>query len=517
MKKAGLVALHIALAITVLAGCTNKSGTESTTPGSSGKPQSSPGSTAEASKPVEKNTFTALLETNASWPYNKDWPFWKYLEEKTGATWNVQLPSGNLQDTTTLNVASGSLPDLTFGYTPIANTYGIQGVFANILDYTDIMPNFKKWMEKYPTYVKASLASDGKMYVFPNEGYGKANGMSWLYRQDIFQKNNLKTPATYDEFYQVLKQLKQTYPDSTPFVFRNGLNILSNMAPAFDTNGGFYLDKKTNKAQFGPIEPNYKKMVEYLHKFYAEGLIPADFLTVDTKRWQDMISTNKSFVTNDYIVRIDFFNTPMRKENPDSTLAFMPPAAGFAGAKPLLLNTQAVDGGLMVSAKSKKIKEIMKMMDFFYSEDGKTMASWGKEGETFTVENGKKKFKPGLFANATELANKYGLTTLGTYTWFDFDAYKSIISPSLQSAYDEADKYMDVYSPLPKNTQAELDTLSITGKAVNDAFQENISKFIVGQRSLAEWDQYVEELKKLGLQKTLDVYQAAFDRAEKAK
>ncbi|NOU86644.1 extracellular solute-binding protein [Paenibacillus sp. LMG 31460] len=516
MRKVGLIALNVALVLTVLAGCTNKTSPDSTAPSVSGNPKI-PEAVATVNKGIEKNTFTALLETNASWPYNKDWPIWKYIEENTGTTLNVQLPSGNLQDTVTLNVASGSLPDLTFGYTPMANTYGIQGVFANILDYTDIMPNFKKWMEKYPTYVKAALASDGKMYVFPNEGYGKANGMSWLYRQDIFQKNNLTPPTNYDEFYNVLKKLKQIYPDSSPFVFRNGLNILNSMAPSFEANGGFYLDKKTNKAQFGPIEPNFKKMVEYLHKFYVDGLIPADFLTVDTKRWQDMISTNKGFVTNDYIVRIDFFNTPMRKENPDSTIAFMPPAAGLPGAKPLLLNTQSVDGGLMVSAKSKKIKEIMKTMDFFYSEEGKTMASWGKEGATYTIENGKKKFIPGLFNNASELANKFGLTTLGTYTWFDFDAYKSIISKSLQSAYDDADKYMDVYSPLPKNTQSELDVLSITGKAVTDAYSENISKFIIGQRSLDEWDQYVAELKKLGLQKALDVYQASFDRVSKTK
>ncbi|MGO4275621.1 hypothetical protein AB4Z22_38260, partial [Paenibacillus sp. TAF58] len=69
MGKVGLIALNVALVLTVLAGCTSKTSPESSEPSGSGNPQKSPEAAATLNKGIEKNTFTALLETNASWPY----------------------------------------------------------------------------------------------------------------------------------------------------------------------------------------------------------------------------------------------------------------------------------------------------------------------------------------------------------------------------------------------------------------------------------------------------------------
>ena len=37
----------------------------------------------------------------------------------------------------------------------------------------------------------------------------------------IFKKHNLKAPETYEELYNVCKQLKALYPDSYPFCTRS--------------------------------------------------------------------------------------------------------------------------------------------------------------------------------------------------------------------------------------------------------------------------------------------------------
>ena len=48
-------------------------------------------------------------------------------------------------------------------------------------------------------------------------------------------------------------------------------------------------------------------------------------------------------------------------------------------------------------------------------------------------------------------------------------------------------------------------------------FDENLSAFIMGTRSLDEWDSYVDAVKAMGVDELLAVYQASADRASAVK
>ncbi|WP_409347304.1 extracellular solute-binding protein [Paenibacillus sp. MBLB4367] len=519
-KKGSTLVAAASMLAALAAGCgSGDSGTK--TAGTSSSPAASgsvsPSASAAPAVPVKK-TYTMLTESQANWPYSKDWPVWKWLEEKTGATFDVQLPSGKIEDSLNLAIASGNMPDMM--YMPnrtYANKYGQQGALVNILEYKDQMPNFKKWMEKYPKVTESFLSSDGKLYLFPNEGFGETNRTIWLYREDIFKKNNLKPPTTYDELYAVGKKLKELYPASYPFSFRFGMTAMLNMAPNFSTSEAYYTDEKTKEVKYGPTDDNYKKMVEYLNKFYEEGLIPPDWLTLETKQWQDLLSTDKAFITVDYIGRIDFFNSALRKEKPGFNMAFMAPPAGIAGGKQQNPYTQVIDVGFAVSSKSKNVKDLMKVMDFYYSEEGRDMLSWGKEGETFTMENGKKKIKADKFTDVADMRKKTGLATFGTYAWIDYDAHLSLASKELQAAYAEARKFDSVYQPKPAYNEKETEVISTTGTEIDKYRDEQISKFILGEKNLEDWSKYVDGINKLGLKQVTDIYKAALERTAKAK
>ncbi|MFU1793815.1 extracellular solute-binding protein [Paenibacillus azoreducens] len=508
----GLIA--VLLVVLAIAGC------------SSGAEKSSeakmPNETEAAPKPQSEGvTLTALLDNNATFPYSKDWPIWKWIKEKTGVTLNVQTPSGKLSDTLNLVMASGNLPDLMYmSSRRDSNKYGDQGALENILDHVDQMPNLKKWMEQYPEEAKAALSADGKMYMFPNQGFGETNRMIWLYREDIFKKHGLAVPTTYEELHQVLKKLKELYPDSYPLSMRFGQipdEMMANLTTNFGSGTDVYYNFDEKKWKFGPTEDHYKAMVGMWHTFYKEGLIPPDFLSIQTKQWQDVMSTGQSFITIDYISRVDFFNNAMRKDNPEYSLQFMAPPAGLAGMKPENPYFHYLEGGLTVASTSKHKDDIMKYMDFFYSEEGRTLSSWGKDGETYTEENGQKKFKP-EFTDVTEMRKETGLQTSGTYTWIDYNAHLSLFSPELKKAYEEAAKYdPPAMQPKPAFTDAENEVLSVTGQAVKKYREESFSKFVLGTRSLGEWNKYVEEINGLGVQKLIDTYDAALKRVEQAK
>ncbi|MEF3311867.1 extracellular solute-binding protein [Paenibacillus sp. GYB004] len=469
------------------------------------------------SKPAAKTSLTMLVGAQSNWTYAKDKPIWKAIEEKTNVEITGTVPPGdNYNEAVNLTIATGNMPDLMFMSSFVtANKYGQQGALANIMDYVDSMPNFKSWLAKYPELKERYTSSEGKMFMFPNEGFGQGERISWMYRDDIFKKHNLILPNSYDELYETLKKLKQLYPDSYPFVTRGAFGTISRMAPQFNTYNDIYYDFDKKEWRYGPVEDNYKKLVVFLNRLYKEGLMPPDWLTVKGKQFDDFIANNKSFVFLDYMV-MDYYNVPLRKDNPQFSMLFMPPPAGFAGANRHNININTVDAGMTVASTSKKIKEAMKYMDFFYSEAGRELSSWGIKGVTYEEANGKKKYLD-AFKTMSDLREKPGLLNYGTYTWIDYSALLTLTSKETTDAYAAIGKYDSKLQPKPPFSEKENDVLTTIGQSVLKHREENITKFILGDKGMDQWDAYVGEAKKLGLDQVIRVYKDAYDRVLKAK
>lgn len=513
MKKWKSLMLPLLIAATVVSGCGGGGNNAAPVSGAEGGNGAANSGDAKTEK-----TFTALLDNNPTFPYSKSWPVWTWLKDRTGVSLEVQTPSGKLDEALNLAIASKAMPDLM--YMPNrkeSNKFGQQGALVDILEHLDSMPNLSKWIEQYPDEAKAALSADGKMFMFPNQGFGETNRMIWLYRKDVFDKEGIQPPATYEELYEALKKLKAKYPDSYPLSIRYGQipdEMNANMTVNYGTGDGAYYDFDAKEWRYGPTEGNYKAMVEMWKRLYDEGLVPPDFLSLQTKQWQDMMSTGKSFVTIDYISRVDFFNNAMQKENPEFSMQFMAPPAGIEGGKQLNPYFHYMEGGLTVASTSKHIKDVMAFMDFFYSEEGRTLSSWGVEGETFVKEGGTIKFKP-EFTDVIEMRKQTGLQTSGTYTWIDFNAHLSLFSDDLKHAFEEAAKYdPPAMQPRPAFTEKENETISITGQAIKKHRDESFAKFVTGSRSLAEWDKYVEEMNSLGVDQLLATYKEAYDRVQ---
>lgn len=514
MKKMWLAALAVMLVLVVAAcsGGGDKPGNSAGNGGTAGGTQTGNQGGSQGGDVKKPVTIKFLNDSHASWPHNDDWIIWDLYAEATGVTLDVQVPAGPLEDTLSLAMASGSLPDMMFvTEEKVAHNYGLEGALANVLDYLDVMPNFKAWMDKYPMSVMNATAADGNIYMLPIQGIGDTNRSHWLYREDVFRKHSMQPPNDWDELYTVLKELKRLYPDSYPLSFRNGFSRILNFAPAFDTLDDVYYNFEQQEWRYGPIEDNYKTMVSYLRTFYDEGLIPPDFLSMDVKQYESLMSTDRSFVAVDSIGRIDFFNNAMRSENPEYNMAFMPTPAGWAGGPRKNAHTHFYSKGFMVSSTSDKIEEVFKYMDFFYSEEGRELGSWGKEGVTFEVAGGEKKFIED-YADVSDLRKKTGLSSYGVFAWFDYDSHISLASDDLKKAYAEAPKYDSEEQPRPAFTKDEAEVLATVGAAVSKRRDEDIARFILGTKNIDEWDSYVNVIKELGVDQIVDIYKAANDR-----
>ncbi|MDF2719083.1 MAG: transporter substrate-binding protein, partial [Paenibacillus sp.] len=203
-------------------------------------------------------------------------------------------------------------------------------------------------------------------------------------------------------------------------------------------------------------------------------------------------------------------------DNPQFNMLFMPPPAGFAGAKRQNININTVDSGMTVASTSKKIKEAMKYMDFFYSEAGRELSSWGIKGVTYEETNGTKKYLDS-FKTMSDLREKPGLLNYGTYTWIDYNALLTTSGKETKEAYAVVGKYDSKLQPKPALTEKENEVLTTVGQSVSKHREENITRFILGEKGMDQWDAYVGEAKKLGVDQVVKVYKDAYDRVLKAK
>ena len=138
-----------------------------------------------------------------------------------------------------------------------------------------------------------------------------------------------------------------------------------------------------------------KYMVEDLLKFYQAKLLPPDYLTIKAKTWEELVFTNRGFMMPEYIVRVDFFQEPSREQNPDFTLKVMPPPkANIAtGQHKLSKQNYEMVGYILCNTQDEtRINNALKLFDWMYSEEGRELLSWGKEGETYEIKDGKKQF-----------------------------------------------------------------------------------------------------------------------------
>lgn len=470
-----------------------------------------------------------MIASHESWPYNENWKVWKYITESIGGTVNVTaVPASDFGTKFSVIMASpDTLPDLINfqGKPGNFSNYCSQGAFLAFDDYLEFLPDYVDFWEKVPENEKwmkeVRKGADGKIYYSPSHGLERStNVRGWLYRKDIFDKNGLKTPETMTELYNVCKKLKALYPDSYPFSMRNGFNNISIIGSSWKPNfhTGAYYDFENEKWCYGVTEPVMLEIVKFFKKMVAEKLVPLDYFTINAAEWEELISTDRGFIMPEYQVRIDYFNTIARKSNPEFTLAACLPPRSENGIGINMLNKyNFVPSGYAVcnTENAGRIANAFRVINWFYTDEATELVSWGKEGETYEIVNGEKKYI--LNEKDEYVQTLYGFNTLGTHIRHAPDSIDASISAEQASTTDFL--LENTYPNLNPVMYLELTTeqsekLAEAQTIIGTVVSENIQKFILGQKPLSEWDSFQNELSKLPIDEVLAIYEEAYNRVK---
>ena len=494
----------------------------------------------------EKISLTYWLPQENSMGNIADWndnEFFQWLEEKTNIHIDFEVPTTGNEAQAFKNLFSvdqKEMPDILYTQ-PATQNYrdGMDaaiedGYFVDLMQYLDLMPNYVSWLNSIPTAKKDVITDSGKMYGFWSfwdnieEGYAD-QGLA--VRKDFLDKVGEPIPETYEDWERVLTKFKDELGVKAPlYTSKYGIDYGEFMA-GYGIAPYFY--QVNGEVKFGPMQDEYKEYLTMMHDWYTKGLLDPDF----AQRQSTGVTADSDVTYNDAVgLRVDWgtrmtdaYFTKGEIENPDYWLVAAPQPKKSGGADPAwrevgnnFHDIQQVC--VLISASSEHIEEAIKWVDSWYAKDVYLNANYGidsEEGTTwYAAEDGHRvsdydfRYKNPDGLDSLTVAAKY---------WAKNPPIRVEAMQIEQMPADRAESYA-VWSKYPATNYIPV-TVTMTSDEnseyaqyytdIETFVQENNVKFINGERSLDEYDEYRDTLKSMQIETCIALRQAALDRYNK--
>ena len=477
-----------------------------------------------------KVTYWSALSGNASQITGDlaETPFGKALMEKTGVEIEFMHPAaGQAGEKFNILIASGELPDI-IEYSWVKSYPGgpdkaLADGLIQELNLENDAPNLNAYIQEHPEMEKFIKTDDGKFYGFPfirGDEY-LLTSAGPIIRQDWLDDLGLDVPETIDEWTTVLRAFKEQKGAKSPLTIST--SHLTSWGPfigAYDTYAGLYI--RDGKVVYGPTDDSFKDFLTQFNAWFSEGLLDADFATVDGATMQSNILNGVSGATYGSCGSgIGKWMAAAPNDTFNLTGAKYPVLN--KGDKPQFGNyefpvTGAKTAVITVDAKNKDV--CAKLLDFAYGEEGKMLYNFGIEGESYNMVDGYPKYTEEITANPEGLSMSVSLARYAlsqdTGAFVQDKRYmEQYAQLPQQKAALENWMYTDMKEHLMPNVSLTLEQqneLSTVVENINTYTSEMMAKFIMGVEPIENFDAFREQLKTRGLDKYLEYQQQAYDR-----
>lgn len=488
---------------------------------------------------AEEPTLTYWMELHANFALMVknmgDTEFAKEWQKQTGVKVKfLHPPAGQAREAFNLMVASGDLPDIIE-----FNWYNVPGGPAGYIDNKVILklnpvfdkyaPNLKAYLKAHPTNDKLIKLDDGSYYVFPffrgDAQSGKLLVTSGpMVRSDWLADVGLGVPTTLDEWYKVLKAFQSKKKSKAPLSIEYGQ--LSNFAASgVDNFGGFYVDG--GKVKFGGTEPNRKKYFEIMNKWYKEGLLDNNFATIARKVVDANMTSGVSGATfGSGGSGIGRYLDTMAAKDPNYSVTGAPYPTPKKGTRPRFGNASPAfgnnNGSCAISTKCSNVAAAAKFLDYSYGAEGHMLNNFGIKGKSYTMIGNYPTYTALIMSNPkypnTTIMSMYMRAHTNGPLVQDpryLDQYYAYHQQKVgQANWMKSDILKYSLPPVTPNKD-EAGEMAKLLNDVNTYIDEMSLKFIMGVEPVSGFDAYVAQVKKLGIDRVVAIYQAAYDRFQK--
>ncbi len=429
----------------------------------------------------------------------------------------VSKSNSDLTQSFNLMLASGEIDDLVFTQDELQFVkFGMEGAFVQLDQHLDIMPNFKKLLEENPEIKRNITAIDGHIYYIPFMQAGKTAG-GWFVREDWMEKLGLENPTNAEELYAVLKAFKTQDPngngiaDEVPY-FGSATNKLAEFFPLWGARQGFYV--KDGNICFGPLDPEYKTAMQNIIKWYNEGLLDKEIVTVTTSPRDRMLMDNIGGMTNDWFSSTARYNDTITNIPGFKFTPFAPPENIVLNSRPASNNY-----GWGIYSGTEYLEEACKFLDFWLSDEGSTLINFGVEGKHHTMVDGKPQFTEEVLSQESPQTylREFGCWMgIGYKQEFQAEAqWMNQIAADGMKMYEEGNWFAE---QIPQTlhmqmTEAEREEYMTIKTAIDTHYDELFQKWLLGSANFeADYDKFINDVKVLGADRLIDLMNIAYDR-----
>ena len=451
---------------------------------------------------------------------------YKALEEQTGihVEYRESSPFNQGQDFD-LMIASGDYVDI---FPTSASLTPDQAFEQDIcMDLTEYMRtylrNYYAILESCDEYMHTAVNDEGQI-LSVNSMYDEnvAVNCGMVIRKDWLDQLDLDMPETYDDYHNVLTAFKsQLGANAAMHLGSSGVLNGNYFCSGFGINGyvsmmdaPFY--QVDGEVRFGPIQPEFKDYLTMINQWYSEGLIYKDFYSVADPMTapSDQITTNNMGLWNCELGRMHEFDSMF---DPSSTFNIWPVQDAVQNRgdvnKIRVAAEMATSGGEVIASTCSYPEIAALWLDYRYTDEGRLLLNYGVEGEGFEYVDG----EPHLTELITGAENiNFGLAMYATV----FLGYNE--PERMWSTYSDAQMAsLDIwkmgdneygYSANAMMTTQEQETFNRAYSDINTYLQAEIVRFVIGDRSLDEFNDYVADVEAMDIDACIECKQAALDR-----
>jgi len=420
------------------------------------------------------------------------------------------------------------------------------GVSVALNDYMEeYMPNLTALIEEYPNLGRDIRLDDGA-YTFLSTFYDSTDDIQraltstygLVIRQDWLDNVGMDVPTDMSEWYDVLKAFKLQDPngngtqDEEPYIAcSSGWKYF---LPAYGIDDDPSIMKNENgedKVVYGYMTDNYKEYLIEMNKWYTEGLLYNMFENTSLEKQNERVTQNFAGAWKGGTGNFDeddatsFINV-LKEGSPNVEFAAAPwpkTADGyqwcFADISSFHRDTTVITGN---AVKDGVDEAAAYLLDFMLSEEGSNLLTWGIEGESYEVVGGEKQLMEGM----DEVIEFHGTKMPKINTYADnltvaFPARGDIVADYVFS--QKSEEYQEAsYTWAEGDTSYKMQApcqLNVELEAKADEYQDDMlnyiskmrNRFVTGRLPITQYDTYVEQVKLMGGDDFVNLWQQAYD------
>lgn len=473
-----------------------------------------------------------------------DTPGYEYLAQRLNVNFDFTCVSSvAASEAFSLMVASQDYCDILDG---IVNVMGggypggpakahEDGVIIDLTEYVEqYCPNYLTMLTDSGQLSNAKTDSGEILVFYPiNTEFMTLTGVT--VRNDYLKALNMDVPVTYDDYEEYARAVKSAYQISDPIYLSSDTNSwvmgynVTGFAASSDSTGVDHIFQRDGVVTSAFLEDDYKEYLQRMHAWYEEGLIsPAFYERTANIKSPEM----ESIILNGQVgIYPNDANSIQNHESMSSVLDMELVGAGW----PRLTEDEVVHvsnsldklqqmGAVCISTDCVNFELVFRFMDWFYSEEAMMLAAFGvpdlytvdADGNVEYTEAAEEEFENNQWGTTVNNAKGfYRAGIAGLKTQKDQFINWGQDSRETEAVYVWNDEHYDDAWLIPSTLSLTTEESQIVAETSSDIITyaaETIPGYITGDRSFDQWDEMVQKLQDMGLQKILDQYQAAVNR-----